>query len=285
MSPAARDALLIGALRVCGVVAGAVLLLIVAFVARDSWPALREVGVVGFFTGGWSPTAAEPSFDVTPMMLATLLTSAGALALATPLGVASAVFAHFYAPPRLATAQRRVVELLAGIPSVVYGLWGLVVLVPILLKIAPPGQSMLAGTLVLTIMILPTVALMADVALQAVPRATLHAGYALALPRDAIVLKVALPAARSGIATGVILAAGRAVGETMAVLMVCGNVVRVPGSWFDPVRTLTANIALEMGYALEGHRAALFVSGLCLLLLWMALVGVSHWTRGASHAG
>ncbi len=281
MSPFTKDALLVTVLRACALLAAALVVLIVAFVARDSWPALRDIGISRFVSDTWSPTGADPGFGITPMLVATLLTSAGAIALATPLGVALGVFAHFYAPRSLATLQRRVIELLAGIPSVVYGLWGLVVLVPLLLRIAPPGQSLLAGTLVLTVMILPTVALMADVALAAVPAPTLQAAHALALPRHAIALKVAVPAARSGIATGIVLGAGRAVGETMAVLMVCGNVVKLPASLFDPVRTLTANIALEMGYALADHRAALFVSGLCLLLMWMALVSTTGLIRGA----
>jgi phosphate transport system permease protein len=284
LSPSTKDRVFLTVLRACGLLAAAVVVLIVGFVARDSWPALRDVGVTGFLGNGWSPTAAEPGFGITPMLVATVLTSAGAIALATPLGIASAVFAHFYAPKSLATPQRRVIELLAGIPSVVYGLWGLVVLVPLLLRLAPPGQSLLAGILVLTVMILPTVALMADIALGAVPAPTLQAAHALALPRHAIALKVAVPAARSGIVTGIVLAAGRAVGETMAVLMVCGNVVKLPGSVFDPVRTLTANIALEMGYALADHRAALFVSGLCLLLMWLALVSTTSLVRGADRA-
>lgn len=284
MSPSTKDALLIALLRACAVAAAAVVVLIVAFVARDSWPALRDIGIVRFLSDDWSPTGADPGFGIMPMLVATLVTSAGAITLATPLGIASAVFAHFYAPRGLAVLLRRVMELLAGIPSVVYGLWGLVVLVPLLLRFAPPGQSLLAGTLVLTVMILPTVALMADVALAAVPAPTLQAAHALALPRHAIALKVAVPAARSGIVTGIVLAAGRAVGETMAVLMVCGNVVKLPTSAFDPVRTLTANIALEMGYALADHRAALFVSGLCLLLMWMALASTAGLVRGGRHA-
>lgn len=284
MSPSTKDALLIGLLRTCAAVAAAVVVLIVVFVARDSWPALRDIGVARFLSTGWSPTGAEPGFGIMPMLVATLVTSAAAVTLAAPVGIASAVFTHFYAPRSMAVVLRRVMELLAGIPSVVYGLWGLVVLVPILLRFAPPGQSLMAGTLVLTIMILPTVALMADVALAAVPAPTLQAAHALALPRHAIALKVAVPAARSGIATGIVLAAGRAVGETMAVLMVCGNVVKLPTSAFDPVRTLTANIALEMGYALADHRAALFVSGLCLLLMWLALASSTVLVRGNQRA-
>ena len=270
---------MLAVLRLCALLAAAIVVLIVAFVLRESWPALRAEGLTGFVGTRWSPTSAEPGFGIAAMVAATLATSGLAIALATPLGVASAVFAHFYAPPALRTLQRRVIELLAGIPSVVYGLWGLVVLVPILLEIAPPGQSLMAGAIVLMVMILPTIALMADVALEGVPRATLQAAHALALSRRTIVLRLALPAARSGIVTGIVLGAGRAIGETMAVLMVCGNVVKLPASLFDPVRTLTANIALEMGYALEMHRAALFVSGLFLLLVWFALLLISGWTR------
>ena len=133
-------------------------------------------------------------------------------------------------------------------------------------------------------MILPTIALAADAALAGVPQTYLRGAAALGLGRWATLRGVALPAARSGIATGVVLAAGRALGETMAVLMVCGNVVEMPSSVFDPVRTLTANIALGMGYALADHRAALFVSGLCLLLMWMALVSATGLIRGAERA-
>jgi len=169
------------------------------------------------------------------------------------------------------------VELLAGIPSVVYGFWGLIVLAPLIGRWQPPGQSLLAGILILTIMILPTVALLSESSLRRAPRAYLTGAAALGLSRWATIRGVALPAAKSGIFTAVLLATGRAIGETMAVLMVAGNVVRIPGSVFDPVRTLTANIALELGYALDHHRAALFVSGLVLLSMIVILVAIAEW--------
>lgn len=271
----ARDRLLTWTLHACGALTGAVVVLIAAFLLGESWPALGEIGP-GRFLGdpSWHPAAegGEGTFNLVPMIAGTLLATAGAVLLAAPLGLASAVFCRLYAPPALGRPYRRLIELLAGIPSVVYGFWGLVVLVPLVARVRPPGASLLTGVLILALMVLPTVALTADAALESVPRRYLRGAAALGLGRWATLAGVALPAARSGVATGVILAAGRALGETMAVLMVCGNVVQVPASVFDPVRTLTANIALEMAYALGDHRSALFVSGLLLLALVSALV-------------
>ncbi|HWV45301.1 MAG TPA: phosphate ABC transporter permease subunit PstC, partial [Nitrospira sp.] len=211
----------------------------------------------------------------------TLFAMTGSVLIATPLGILSAVFCHYYAPLALALPYRRMIELLAGIPSVVYGFWGLVVLVPLIAEIQPPGPSLLAGILILTIMILPTIALMADASLANVPQQYIRGAAALGLPRWATIRSVVFPAAKSGLFTGVILETGRAIGETMAILMVCGNVVQIPSSIFDPIRTLTANIALEMAYALGDHRAALFVSGLVLMTIIVALVLAAEWiSRG-----
>ncbi len=270
-----QSSLLTWVLRGCGAASAAVVVLIAAFLVTESIPGLRAVGLGRFFRDpSWHPAAAaaEGTFNLAPMVWGTLLSTAGAVLLAAPLGLLSAVFCRFYAPPALARPYRRLIELLAGIPSVVYGFWGLVVLVPLVARVRPPGASLLTGVLILALMVLPTVALTADAALESVPRRYLRGAAALGLGRWATLAGVALPAARSGVATGVILAAGRALGETMAVLMVCGNVVQVPASVFDPVRTLTANIALEMAYALGDHRSALFVSGLLLLALVSALV-------------
>ena len=270
-------------LLVCASLAGVVLALIVCFVAVEALPVVWRVGPVAFASGGWHP--AEGHYDLSAMLAGTLLVAAGAVALAAPAGVLSAVFCGFYAPPRVGNAFRAVLGLLAGIPSVVYGLWGLVVLVPLVARLVPPGASLLTGILVLGLMVLPTVALASDAALQAVPVETLQGAHALGLSRWTIVRRVALPAARDGIWTGVLLQAGRALGETMAVLMVCGNVVQLPGSPFQPVRTLTANIALEMAYAMGDHRQALFTSGLLLLVLVGGLVAASRGLRGASTRG
>lgn len=254
-------------------------MLIVLFLLHESWPVLQRVGAVRFFNDpGWHPL--EEMFNLTPMLAATAAASAGAILVAGPLGVASAVFGRFYAPPFLAALFRRMVALLAGIPSVVFGLWGLTVLVPRIAEWQPPGASLLAGVLILALMVLPTVVLTADAALAAVPETYLRGAAALGLTRSGTLLKVLIPAARSGIIGGMLLATARALGETMAVLMVAGNVVQVPTGLFDPVRTLTANIALEMAYATGDHRAALFVSGLTLLLLVAGLAGMAGRLRG-----
>ncbi len=264
------DLILIWVLRACAAVAGAVVLLIVVFLVSESLPVLRHVGLAPFFTdASWHPV--ERLYNLTPMLVGTLCAMTGAVLVATPLGILSAVFCHYYAPPLVSRWYRRLIELLAGIPSVVYGFWGLVNLVPLIARVHPPGPSLLAGILILTIMILPTIALMADAALANVPQHYLRGAAALGLPRWAMIRGVVFPAAKSGLFTGVILETGRAIGETMAVLMVCGNVVQTPRSLFDPIRTLTANIALEMSFAEGDHRSALFVSGLILMALIVVL--------------
>ncbi len=253
------------------IVSGAIVLLILLFLVGETLPVLQSIGLTRFFNDpSWHPTSDE--FNLIPMLLGTLLVMSSAVLLATPLGILSAVFCQYYAPPALAKLYRRLIELLAGIPSVVYGFWGLVVLVPIIGRIHPPGASLLAGTLILTLMILPTITLVADASFANVPPDSLRGAAALGLGRWAMVRGVVFPAAKSGLLTGVILETGRAIGETMAVLMVCGNVVQTPKSVFEPVRTLTANIALEMAYAMGNHRAALFVSGLVLMVMIVALV-------------
>lgn len=254
-----------------------IVVLIVLFLLLESLPALRKVGLSRFFSdASWHPT--EGLYNLSPMLAGTLLVTLGAVLLAAPLGIASAVFCHYYAPPFMARCYRRLLELLAGIPSVVYGFWGLVVLVPLIGSLHPPGPSLLAGIMILTLMILPTIALLSDASLAAVPVQYLRGASALGLGRWATLRGVVFPAARSGLYAGVILGTGRAVGETMAVLMVCGNVVQMPAGLFDPVRTLTANIALEMAYALGDHRAALFVSALLLMALIVALVAGAERT-------
>jgi len=275
VSPRGADRLLQRVLASWAALTGGLVVLIVAFLVLEALPALREIGFLRFFTDpGWHPdqNASDGQFDLTPLLLGTALLAAGALALAVPAGVISAVFCRFYAPPSIAEAFRRLLELLAGIPSVVYGFWGLVCLVPLIRQIHPPGQSLIAGSLILSLMILPTVALLSLAALRSVPEPYLAGATALGMGRWATVKGIALPAAMPGIATGILLAAARAVGETMAVLMVSGNVVQVPKGIFDPVRALTSNIALEMGYATAHHRSVLFVGGLLLILVIAGLM-------------
>jgi phosphate transport system permease protein len=271
-SPFLSETLVIGFLRLLAVISGGIILLILGFLTWEAIPVLQSAGIASFFTdASWYPTSQE--YNLVPMLLGTLLTTLGAILLATPSGILSAVFLHYYAPTGVAIIYRRLIELLAGIPSVVYGFWGLVVLVPLINRIQPPGSSLLAGILILSLMILPTVALVADASFSNVPPVYLQSATALGLGQWATVWGVVLPSAKSGLIAGIVLATGRALGETMAVLMVCGNVVQIPSSIFDPVRTLTANIALEMGYATGDHRSALFVSGLVLLGVIAGLIG------------
>ena len=249
----------------------AIVLLVVGFLIREAAPALQALGVSRFFTdAGWHPLSNQ--YNLIPMIMATLITSIGAVMIAVPFGIASALFSGVYAPTLLATWYRRLIELLAGIPSVVFGLWGLVVLAPVVANFGGSGQNLLTATIVLSLMILPTIALLSDSAIKAVSLETIQGAAALGVQRSGIVLYVILPAARRGIGAAIMLALTRALGETMAVLMVAGNIVEFPTSLLDPGRTLNANIALELGYASAAHRSVLFVSGLMLMLVVSVIV-------------
>lgn len=270
------DGLMLWLLRGAAGIAASIVLLILLFLAVESWPALRHISAERFLADpSWNP--GEGMYNLAPMLSGTLYAAGGALLLAAPLGIASALFISYYAPPHGASIYQRLVELLAGIPSVVYGFWGLTTLVPLINQLHPPGASLLAGILVLTLMILPTVALTAHAALLAVPADYLRGAAALGMSRWGMIQGIVLPSAKTGMVAGIILAAGRAIGETMAVLMVTGNVVQHAASLFNPIRTLAANIALEMPYAMDDHRAALFVSGLTLMLFVMVLLGLAAW--------
>lgn len=265
-------------------VSAGVILVLVAFLWRESAAMLGAGGLGRFFSGaGWHPT--EGSFDLSPMIYATLAMGLGTLLLAVPLGLGSAVFARFYAPPALVAPYRRLLGIMAGVPSVVYGLWGLTVVVPLIVRLEPPGASLLAGTIILALMVLPTIALACEAALCQVPPGYLHGASALALSKKSMIVHVVLPAARHNLAAAVLLAGARALGETMAVIMVAGNVVQVPASLFDPVRVLTANIAMEMAYAVGEHRASLFVTGLILIAMVTVLALLAMALRpGRRHA-
>ncbi len=276
------DRILQGLLRVLTVLSAGIVLLVVSYLLLGSIPALRSVGLMRFFTDReWFPTegAESGSFGMGPMLIGSLAATLGAMLVAAPLGILSAIFLHLIAPRGLRSAYRRMVELLAGIPSVVYGFWGLVTLAPWIRRIEPPGPSLLTGSLILAIMILPTVALLVDAAFSAVPQSQTQAAAALGLSRLGVLRSVYLPSSKAGMAVALLLGTTRAVGETMAVLMVCGNVIQVPGSVFEPVRTLTANIALELSYATSDHRSALFVLGLVLMALVLILVSAAEWTK------
>lgn len=265
------DRWLAGILLIMAAAVGLLVLVILIFLLEESWPLLSAGGWLHFLTdAAWSPLQGQ--YDLLPMLAGSLLVTLLAMLLATPVGIASGIFLRYYAPRVWSSGYRRLLELLSGIPSVVFGFWGLMVLVPLLNQWQPPGASLLAGALVLGLMILPLVALTTDASLGQVPREHWQAAQALGLHRWASIRRVVLPVAMPGILAGAILQTGRALGETMAVLMVTGNVVQFPAGVFDPVRALTSNIALEMAYATGDHRTALFVSGLVLLLATLLLV-------------
>lgn len=271
LSPSQSDIVFLWSLRLLALITGIIVVLVTLFLLLEALPLLQELGWKRFISDpSWNPV--EGFYNLMPMLWGSLLVTLGSVALAAPLGISSAIFCQYYAPPIIARLYRQLIELLAGIPSVVYGFWGLVVLVPLIGKLQAPGTSLLAGIAILTLMILPTIALTTEASFTKVPIEYLQGAAALGISRWATIRSVVLPAAKSGVFTGLILGTGRAIGETMAVLMVCGNVVQTPASLFDPVRTLTANIALEMAYATGNHRSALFVSGLLLMLTIALLV-------------
>jgi phosphate transport system permease protein len=248
------------------ILAALLLFAIFIFLIVQAWPVLLDYQWLSLFkSDGWYPL--EGKLGLLPMLWSTLFAGLGALFIALPLGLATAIFGLYFAPQYLANSFNLIINLLAGIPSVVFGLWGLTHLVPLINQWHPPGASLLAAIIVLAVMILPTIALTSRSALMALPDAYCQGAACLGLSRVTLITQILVPASGRGISSGVLLALGRAFGETMAVLMVAGNVVQIPHSLFDPVRVLTANIALEMGYAIGQHRAVLFASGLMLMLL------------------
>jgi phosphate transport system permease protein len=253
-------------------VIGIVSLFIIAyFIVKESIPAFQEVGVSGIILGtDWLPPAL---YGVATMIVASVVSTFGAVVIGVPVGVLTAIFIAEVAPKRLADVIRPAVELLAGIPSVVYGFFGLVIIVPLIQQIfdVPAGNTILAGMIVLGVMILPTVITVSETSIRAVPHAYKEGSYALGASNIYTIFKLLVPAARSGIMTGVILGIGRALGETMAIIMVMGNAPAMPQGILDSARTLTANIAIEMSYASGVHANALYATGVVLLVFIMML--------------
>lgn len=251
------------------------------FLVAESWGAIATLGLHRFFVDpSWYPQASgEGTFGLAPMLLTSLLLGALSLSLAVPISVSLVFFQRLYAGRRLGASLRLFVELLGAVPSVVYGLVGLSVVVPMINRASPPGSSLLAGVLVLVPMIVPTIAIVLDGSLERETRNLFMNAAALGLSRATLAFRVLLPSLRPTIAAGCVLALGRAFGETMAVLMVTGNVIQYPGSITLPVRALTSNIALEMPYALGVHRSALYLCGLILVMFTLPLFVLAKWSR------
>ena len=261
----------------CGIVAVGFVLCISVYLVISGLPAIREIGLTKFLFGKvWAPTNATtgPQFGILPFILTSVYGTAGALLLGGPGGLMTAIFLAKAAPPRLAAVIRTAVQLLAGIPSVVYGLVGMIVLVPAIRRAfgLGSGACLLAAILVLTVMVLPSIINVAETALQAVPREYEEASLALGATETETYFRVSLPAARSGVAAAVVLGVGRAIGEAMAIIMVAGNVANMPGL-FTSVRFLTTGIISGMSYAPVGslYQQALFSIGLVLFLFIMLI--------------
>ena len=251
------------------------LLLIAAFIFKEGLPFIIKTGLGDFlFASEWDPTSGK--FGIYPMIVASLWVTFGAMLIGAPLGVAGAIFLNEFVPRQVMRIIKPTIELLAGIPSVVFGFLGVMVLAPwIRATLGGPGLSVLAAAIILGIMVLPTVISISTDAISAVPNSYREGALALGATRWQSVHMVTIKAARSGIIASIILAMGRALGETMAVIMVAGNTVKIPHAVTDPVRTLTANIALEMANATGLAREALFATGVVLFVVIMILNGVA----------
>lgn len=263
-----------GIFLLLGLVTVACVLLITVYLVIAGIPAIREIGLVKFLFGReWASTAAEPKYGILPFILTSVYGTAGAILIGVPVGFFTAVWLAKVAKPRVRAIVEGAVSLLAGIPSVVYGLVGMLVLVPAIRKLfdIPDGASLLCAIIVLAIMILPSIVKVSLTALEAVPREYEDASLALGATPVETYFRVSVPAARSGIAAAVVLGVGRAIGEAMAVMMVSGNVPNMPDSLFQSVRFLTTAVASEMSYSSGLQRQALFSIALVLFLFIMLI--------------
>lgn len=256
---------------VCALTSIAAVVLICLFLFANGIPAMKEIGLLNFLTGAkWKP--GNDIYGILPMILGSIYITAGAVGIGVPVGLLTAIFMAFYCPKKLYGLLKPCTELLAGIPSIVYGFFGMVVIVPCIRTVAAlfdvdiSGSSILAASVLLGIMILPTVIGVSEAALRAVPSAYYEGAVAMGARHERAIFTVMLPAAKSGVLAGVVLGIGRAIGETMAVIMVAGNQPRLTGNMLKGIRTMTANIVMEMGYATGLHREALIATGVVLFV-------------------
>lgn len=266
------------ALLVVAFSAVSILAVITVFMFEQGTPIMFKYGLRSFLAGtDWYPT--EKIFGLWPMIVGSIYVTLGAMVIGVPFGLACAIVLTEFSSKQVRRIIKPVIELLAGIPSVVYGFIGVVILVPFIREtLGGPGLSVLAAAIILGIMILPTIISISVDSIRAVPLSYREGSIALGATKWQTVKMVLLPAARSGIIASIILGMGRAIGETMAVIMIAGNAASVPRSVLDPVRTLTSNIALEMGYAAGEHRQALFATGVILFIIIMILNTVANVT-------
>ena len=251
-------------------------LLICFFLFANGLPAMHEIGWFDFLLGrDWAPADIPPSFGIFPMIVGSFYVTALAILFGCPIGIFTAVFMACFCPKAIYRILKPAVSLLAGIPSIIYGFFGLIVLVPLVrVYFGGNGNSVLTAALLLGIMILPTIITISESALRVVPQNYYEGSLALGASHERSVFFIVLPAAKSGVLAAVVLGVGRAIGETMAVIMVAGNQPQIPGSVLDGVRTLTTNIILEMGYAGGLHREALIATGM-VLFVFILIINMS----------
>lgn len=251
-------------------------ILICIFMFANGLPAIGEIGISKFLLGkDWSPSNVPPAFGIFPMILGSIYVTGGAIILGVPIGILTAIYLAKFCPKKLYNFLKPAINLMAGIPSIVYGFFGLVVLVPLTRELfGGTGNSILTASILLGIMILPTVIGLSESALRAVPKSYYEGAIALGATHEHSIVFAMLPAAKSGILSSVVLGIGRAIGETMAVVMVAGNQARMPAGLLKGVRTLTANIVIEMGYAADLHKDALIATGVVLFIFILLLNGL-----------
>ena len=269
-----------GIFLILGLITVGCVLVITVYLGVSGIPAIREIGLIDFLFGEkWASTATEPAYGILPFILTSIYGTAGAIAMGVPIGFLTAVYLAKMAPKKIKEVVGQAVSVLAGIPSVVYGLVGMMVLVPGIRKVfdVPDGASLLASIIVLAIMILPSIIKISVTALEAVPKEYEDASLALGATPEETWFRVSVPAARSGIAAAVVLGVGRAIGEAMAVMMVAGNAANMPNSIFQSVRFLTTAVASEMSYSSGLQRQALFSIALVLFLFIMLINAVLNF--------
>ena len=268
------EAVVHGIFLILGLITVGCVLLITIYLISAGMPAIRQIGLVSFLFGTkWASTAAQPEYGILPFILTSVYGTAGAVIIGVPIGFLTAVYLAKMAPKPVKRFMEQAVSMLAGIPSVVYGLVGMMVLVPGLRKLfhIPDGSSLFAAIIVLAVMILPSIIKMSITALEAVPKEYEDASLALGATPEETYFRVSVPAAKSGIAAAVVLGVGRAIGEAMAVMMVAGNVPNMPTSLFQSVRFLTTAVASEMSYSSGLQKQALFSIALVLFLFIMLI--------------
>ncbi len=274
-----KERIIGGIFLILGLITVGFVLLITVYLIISGIPAIRQIGLIQFLFGKtWASTAATPSFGILPFILTSVYGTAGAILIGVPIGFLTAVYLAKMAPAKVRSVMEAAVSLLAGIPSVVYGLVGMLILVPAIRSVfhLSDGASLLAAILVLAVMILPSIVKVSMSALSAVPREYEDASLALGATETETYFRVSVPAAKSGIATAVVLGVGRAIGEAMAVMMVSGNAPNMP-SLFQSVRFLTTAVASEMSYSAGLQRQALFSIALVLFLFIMLINAALHF--------